>query len=91
MSKKMTKVEESIHEQSEKINKVKRIVKERTSSVDNSQIIPETSTFVAILLKQKVYKIVQFFTVIYYYFPIFSPNFQNVERTRKLLRLTELP
>lgn len=41
MSKKMTKVEESIHEQSEKINKVKRIVKERTSSVDNSQIIPE--------------------------------------------------
>ena len=42
---------------------------------------PETSTFVAILLKQKVYKIVQFFTVIYCYLPIFSPNFLNVERT----------
>ena len=45
--------------------------------------IPEISTFVAILLKQKVYKIVHFFTVIYYYFPLSSPNFQNVERTRK--------
>lgn len=41
MPKKMTKVEESIHEQSEKINKVKKIVKERSSAIDNSQIIPE--------------------------------------------------
>ncbi len=43
---------------------------------------PEISTFVAILIKQKVYRIAQIFTVIYYYFPLSSPNFQNVERTR---------
>ena len=50
---------------------------------------PEISTFVAILLKQKVYKIVQFFTVIYYYFPLSSANFQNVERTRNVFALTD--
>jgi hypothetical protein len=46
---------------------------------------PEISTFVAILLKQKVYKIVQFFTVIYCYFPLSFPNFLNIEKARKRL------
>ena len=51
---------------------------------------PEISTFVAILLKQKVYKIVLFFTVIYRYFPLSSPNFLNVERTRNTFVFWEL-
>lgn len=37
----MTEVEKSIHEQTDKINKVKQIIKERSSSVDGSQIVPE--------------------------------------------------
>ena len=37
----MTKVEESIHEQSDKINKVKKIVKEKTHAVDDCPILPE--------------------------------------------------
>lgn len=39
--KKMTDVEKSIHEETDKINKVKKIIREHATSVDNSQIIPE--------------------------------------------------
>lgn len=39
--KKLTDVEKSIHEESERINKVKKIVKQRKETVDNSTIIPE--------------------------------------------------
>ena len=67
----------------------------RQNFTSSSQKVPkeclkasEISTFVAILLKQEVYKIVRFFTVIYCYLPLSSPNFQNVERTRNAFALT---
>ncbi len=41
MPKKLTDVEKSIHEESDKINSVKKLVKARSSKVDNSEIIPE--------------------------------------------------
>ena len=71
----------------------------RQNFTSSSQKVPkewlrilEISTFVAILLKQKVYKIIQFFTVIYRYFPLSSPNFLNVERTRNAVdRLKPAP
>ncbi|MDD6489266.1 MAG: DNA (cytosine-5-)-methyltransferase [Clostridia bacterium] len=37
----MTEVEKSIHEESDKINMVKKIIKERSSVIDNSEIVPE--------------------------------------------------
>ena len=40
-SKRKTKVEESIHEESEKINSVKKIVLERSSSVEDTKTTPE--------------------------------------------------
>ena len=41
VSKRKTKVEESIHEESEKINSVKKIVLERSSSVEDTKTTPE--------------------------------------------------
>lgn len=41
MTKTMTNVEKSIYEESEKINKAKRIIKEHSLVIDNSQIKPE--------------------------------------------------
>ena len=41
MAKKLTKVEESITERSEKIDKVKKIVKARSSEISNPELIPE--------------------------------------------------
>ena len=41
IAKKKTKVEKSIHEESEKINTVKRIVLERSSAIEDTQTIPE--------------------------------------------------
>lgn len=41
MKKKMTDVEKSIYEESEKISKVKKIIKKHSTKIDNSQIIPE--------------------------------------------------
>ena len=41
MARKLTKVEESINESSEKIDKVKRIVKKRSSEISDPELIPE--------------------------------------------------
>lgn len=38
---KMTDVEKSIYENSDKISKVRKLIKTRTSKIDNSQIVPE--------------------------------------------------
>ena len=41
MNKRLTEVEKNIREESDKINTVKKIVKERSSAIDNSKIVPE--------------------------------------------------
>ena len=41
MRKQMTDVEKSIHEESEKISSVKKIVKARSAAIENTQFVPE--------------------------------------------------
>ena len=41
MRKQMTDVEKSIHEESEKIDSVKKIVKERSAAIENTKFVPE--------------------------------------------------